>query len=55
MKNRYEIEITLNHEFEILYHSFDKLENLSKEIDWIMNLEIPISLNLIESIRIYKL
>ena len=51
----YEMEITLNHEFEILYHSFDNLKDISKEIDWIMNLEIPIPLNLIESIRIYKL
>ena len=27
----YEMEITINHEFEILYHSFDNLKDISKQ------------------------
>ena len=55
MKMNYEMEIKLNHEFEILYHTFNDLNKINEELEYIMNLETPLSFDLIESIRIYKL
>ena len=55
MKMKYEMEITGNFEFNVMYHTFNRLEDFSKELEWLMNLETPLSLDLIESIRIYKL
>ena len=54
MKMKYEMEITGDFEFNVMYHSFDKLEDFSKELKWLMNLETPLLLDRIESIRIYK-
>ena len=52
---KYEIEIKLNHEFEIMYHSFNDLTKIDQELEYIMNLEEKIPMNLITQIRIYKL
>ena len=55
MKNKYEIEISLNHEFEVMYHTFNDLSKINEELEYIMNLEEKIPMNLITQIRIYKL
>tara|TARA_R110000765_G_scaffold411403_1_gene510522 strand:+ start:956 stop:1123 length:168 start_codon:yes stop_codon:yes gene_type:complete len=55
MKMKYEMEIKLNHEFEILYHSFNDLSKINEELEYIMNIDLKIPMKLIESIRIYKL
>ena len=55
MKMKYEMEIKLNHEFEILYHTFNDLNKINKELEYIMNLEEIIPMNLITQIRIYEL
>ena len=52
---KYEMEITGDFEFNVMYHSFDRLEDFNKELEWLMSLETPLSFDLIESIRIYKL
>jgi len=52
---KYEMEIKLNHEFEIMYHSFNDLTKIDQELEYIMNLEEKIPMNLITQIRIYKL
>ena len=52
---KYEIEIKLNHEFEIMYHSFNDLTKIDQELEYIMNLEEKIPMNLITQIRVYKL
>ena len=49
------MEIKLNHEFEIMYHSFNDLTKIDQELEYIMNLEEKIPMNLITQIRIYKL
>tara|TARA_R100000995_G_C3357952_1_gene66007 strand:+ start:30 stop:203 length:174 start_codon:yes stop_codon:yes gene_type:complete len=54
-KFKYEMEILLNHEFEILYHSFNDLNKINEELEYIMNLEEIIPMNLITQIRIYEL
>jgi hypothetical protein len=55
MKMKYEMEIKLNHEFEILYHTFNDLNKINEELEWIMNLDEKLPLNLITQIRIYTL
>ena len=55
MKMNYEMEIKLNHEFEVLYHSFNDLTKINEELEWIMNLEEKLPMNLITQIRIYTL
>ena len=52
---KYEIEIKLNHEFEVMYHSFNDLTKINEELEYIMNLEEKIPMNLITQIRVYKL
>tara|TARA_B110000211_G_scaffold214436_1_gene255865 strand:+ start:660 stop:839 length:180 start_codon:yes stop_codon:yes gene_type:complete len=52
---KYEMEIKLNHEFEIMYHSFNDLTKIDQELEYIMNLEERIPMNLITQIRVYKL
>ena len=52
---KYEMEIKLNHEFEIMYHSFNDLTKIDQELEYIMNLEEKIPMNLITQIRVYKL
>ena len=55
MKMKYEMEIKLNHEFEIMYHTFNDLSKINEELEYIMNLELKIPMNLITQIRIYEL
>ena len=55
MKNKYEMEISLNHEFEVMYHTFNDLTKINEELEYIMNLEEKLPMNLITQIRIYKL
>ena len=55
MKMKYEMEIKLNHEFEILYHTFNDINKINEELEWIMNLEEKLPMNLITQIRIYEL
>ena len=55
MKINYEMEIKLNHEFEILYHTFNDLTKINEELEYIMNLEEKLPMNLITQIRIYEL
>ena len=55
MKNKYEMEISLNHEFEVMYHTFNDLTKINEELEYIMNLEEKIPMNLITQIRVYKL
>ena len=52
---KYEMEIKLDHEFEVMYHTFNDLTKITKELEWLMNLETPLSYQLITSINIYKL
>jgi hypothetical protein len=52
---KYEMEIKLNHEFEVMYHSFNDLTKINEELEYIMNLEEKIPINLITQIRVYKL
>ena len=52
---KYEMEISLNHEFEILYHTFNDLSKINEELEYIMNLEEKLPMNLITQIRIYEL
>ena len=52
---KYEIEIKLNHEFEVMYHTFNDLTKINEELEYIMNLEEKIPMNLITQIRVYKL
>ena len=49
------MEIKLNHEFEIMYHSFNDLTKIDQELEYIMNLEEKLPMNLITQIRIYNL
>jgi len=49
------MEITGNFEFEVMYHTFDDLTKITEELEWLMNLETPLSYQLITSIRIYEL
>ena len=55
MENKYEMEISLNHEFEVMYHTFNDLTKINEELEYIMNLEEKLPMNLITQIRIYKL
>lgn len=55
MKYNYEMEIKLDHEFEVMYHTFNDLTKITEELEWLMNLENPLSYQLITSINIYKL
>ena len=52
---KYEIEIKLNHEFEVMYHTFNDLTRINEELEYIMNLEEKLPMNLITQIRVYKL
>ena len=52
---KYEIEIKLNHEFEVMYHSFNDLTKINEELEYIMNLEEKLPMNLITQLRVYKL
>ena len=55
MKYKYEMEISLNHKFETLYHTFNDLTKINEELEYIMNLEEKLPMNLITEIRIYEL
>ena len=55
MKMKYEMEILLNHEFEVMYHTFNDLTKINEELEYIMNLEEKLPMNLITQIRVYKL
>jgi hypothetical protein len=59
LRDMWEIEIKLDHEWEVMYHTFENIEDLSKEIHWIMghddSLEQKIPFSAIQSIRAYKL
>ena len=55
MKNKYEMEIKLNHEFEIMYHLFNDLSKINEELEYIMNCDEKLPMNLIIQIRIYQL
>ena len=52
---KYEMEIKLNHEFEVMYHTFNDITKINEELEYIMNLEEKLPMNLITQIRIYKL
>ena len=52
---KFEMEIKLDHEFEILYHTFNDLNKINEELEWIMNIDEKLPMNLITQIRIYKL
>tara|TARA_Y100000996_G_C22190049_1_gene506576 strand:- start:374 stop:535 length:162 start_codon:yes stop_codon:yes gene_type:complete len=52
---KYEMEISLNHEFEVMYHTFNDLTKINEELYYIMNLEEIIDYKLITQIRIYEL
>ena len=52
---KYEMEIKLNHEFEIMYHSFNDLTKINEELEYIMNVDQQLPMNLITQIRIYEL
>jgi len=52
---KYEMEIKLNHEFEVMYHTFNDLTKINEELEWIMNLEEKLPMNLITQLRVYKL
>jgi len=52
---KYEMEINGNFEFEVMYHKFSDLTKITEELEWLMNLETPLSYQLITSIRIYEL
>ena len=52
---KYEMEIKLDHEFEVMYHTFNNLSQINTELKWIMNLEEKIPMELITQIRIYKI
>ena len=54
-KFKYEMEIMIDHDFEIMYHSFNDLTKINEELEWIMNLEEKLPMNLITQIRIYTL
>ena len=49
------MEINGNFEFEVMYHKFSDLTKITEELEWLMNLETPLSYQLITSIRIYEL
>ena len=55
MKNKYEMEILLDHSFEVLYHTFNNKDKWYEELQWIMNLEDGIPMKLITQVRIYEL
>ena len=55
MKNKYEMEILLDHSFEVLYHTFNNKDKWYEELQWIMNLEEGIPMKLITQVRIYEL
>ena len=55
MKMKYEMEISLNHEFETLYHTFNDLTKINEELEYIMNLEEKLPMNLITQIRVYTI
>jgi len=52
---KYEMEILLNHEFEVMYHTFNDLTKINEELNYIMNLEEKLPMSLITQIRVYKL
>jgi|TARA_B100000073_G_scaffold321350_1_gene301813 hypothetical protein len=56
----WEVEISIpKHKWEVMYHTFENIEDLSKEINWIMgqeeDLEEKIPMDLIEGIKVYKI
>mgnify|MGYP005745617841 FL=1 len=55
MKYKYEMEIKLDHKFEVMYHTFNDLNKINEELYYIMNLEEIIDYKLITNINIYKL
>jgi hypothetical protein len=55
VKYKYEMEIKLNHEFEVMYHSFNNLSKINEELEYIMNCDEQLPMNLIIQIRIYQL
>jgi hypothetical protein len=52
---KYEMEILLNHEFEVMYHTFNDLTKINEELNYIMKLEEKLPMSLITQIRVYKL
>ena len=56
----WEVEISIpKHKWEVMYHTFENIEDLWNEINWIMgqegDLEEKIPLDFIEGIKVYKL
>ena len=56
----WEVEISIpKHKWEVMYHTFENIEELWKEICWIMgqenDLEEKIAIDLIEGIKVYKI
>ena len=56
----WEVEISIpKHKWEVMYHTFENIADLSKEINWIMgqedDLEEKIPMDLIEEIKGYKI
>ena len=54
-KFKYEMEIMVDHDFEIMYHSFNDLSSIDEELEYIMNCDEKIPMDLITQIRIYSL
>ena len=52
---KYEMEIKIDHEYEVMYHTFNDLTKITEQLELLMNLETPLSYQLITSINIYKL
>ena len=55
MKYKYEMEIKLNHKFEVMYHTFNDLNKINEELYYIMNLDEIIDYESITNINIYEL
>lgn len=55
MKYEMEIKFEVDHEYEVMYLTFNDLTKITEELEWLMNLETPLSYQLITSINIYKL
>ena len=51
---KYEMEIKLDHKFEVMYHTFDDLNKINEELYYIMNVDEIIDYKLITKITIYK-
>ncbi len=54
-KFKYEMEIMIDHDYEIMYHSFNDLSSIDEELEYIMNCDEKLPMDLITQVRIYKL